>query len=754
MVNEFLAVARTEKLRRKPAQSPLVTINNRESNTLDHFRNEISDSNYDSRLPCSRPVSFDGFNETPSRFEHRFPQDSPQPSILGSSNSRRLNKRPPNQDFVKVKAVQNVWQTLVWPAVAICIPMVLLAVGLTYVVFEHRVKVEENVFQAEDERGDFKDHRYILVDYSATKLVFLASFLSTLAPLLAGCIMSLVTILIYQDLHNSSEVAQFPSLPTPYQTSLLIGILAASYEQFVSTIAYLWSSKRTAKASPVLMYAVSIFGVTIILGLAVAATDAYLHIATQTIEIALYSKSRAGTLALGKGLSSFCLNLDRLKNFGFPCSRAFSEVVSESTEWRSGQSEMQLIAHNMSSTSSIHLVPMDSGSVAYLLPARLPERTNFEAKTIGIGSKCELINPSTCDMTIWGENNIYTSFNCSKNFWGTLGMTPPEASIGQDKAQSPYMAFLAINQNANLIYNYFADESLNTVYNTADLNAAAVPAENAQPWNDTELVNPVYLGFAWRMATSSFANSSNNGMVSSDFVQKSPSGTYIDYLLSCEVHSYDVTYTIVNGTLTAFDAMKHENGTALNIWTSMADYTPRVSGSDWNLQDYNAQSAVAGNTTLTYEAHFGNLISQDALATIGAFTSEHQVVRQQDYEIRLVAKVPKSALGVLLACALVYPVLGAILLIKAKRASDRVGPMAPIFSYWGLTWAAFVQNCPNEGESGVSADMADPDEREEAMRIMIRTDDEEGSRFGMYKRSNGGHVVEVERSEKNVTTWI
>lgn len=94
-----------------------------------------------------------------------------------------------------------------------------------------------------------------------------------------------------------------------------------------------------------------------------------------------------------------------------------------------------------------------------------------------------------------------------------------EADIdGSGKDVSPYLSFLAIHSNANWINNYFADKDMEIVYNTADLNASAVPDINSQPWADDKLRNPVHMGLAWRMGLDSFPGYTQNGMVSSDLV--------------------------------------------------------------------------------------------------------------------------------------------------------------------------------------------------------------------------------------------
>lgn len=749
-------------LKRKKGQSHLALNTPQETFDLDDFQNEILPT--DSWRTPLQTYTYDERPATGRQKSYAASEDIQRPSFSANPSSVELGKSNPFQHdqeregFSRVQPSQSLIQNFIWPAFAICVPMVLLSAALLYIIFTYQVQQTPNLFDPQDGMLHFRDAHYILVDFSATKLVFLASFLSTLAPLLAGCIMTLAGMLVYGDLKKASDVSHFQELPTPYQMSLLIGIIAASYEQLLSTLSYLVSRKRTAPASPALKYAMSIFLLSVLLGVAVTITDAYLHVATQTVDITKYADINSPGPELGRGISAYCLGVNRVDdNSGYPCSLAANVELAVNPDFTQGQPEMERIAHNTSSDATMHLATLaeaGGGRVAYLLPnmGAIPADTNYKATTIGVSTKCSLIPPTSCNLTRWGDDGAYySSFNCSSQFYGVLGMEPPASEIGKGKAISPYTSFLAINQNANLIYNYFADRNLEIVYNTADLNASALQTEGSQPWPDDKLQDTIFMGFAWRTAKRSFEGYKANAMVSSDLVQTYDNTSYVDYFLNCEVTSYNITYAWVNGSLDSLQAVKHDNGSVLNVWTGTADYTPRVTGSDWNLQDYNIQSVIAGNTTSSYEQRFGELISQDALATIGAYTSGRQVLQQQRQTHMLVAKVPKSALAALLACSLLYPTFGIILLVKAGVASREIGPITPLFSYWGLASAAFLET-PSANEGGTQ--LVRRPEREEAFRLFIRNDDSQGYRFGLWRRSQNGHVTEIQRSQIHVASWL
>jgi len=731
---------------------------------LDQFQNNIPLTDQDT-LDSNEPIA--GHHASISQEEKSDPGVSYNETGVRSQYSSAVNlpdsstvyRADACEDFTHVKPYESIFRRLVWPATVICVPMLLLSVALLYVVFHHLIEPVENVFDPNSGLENFNDHRYLLVNFSATKLVFVASFLSTMAPLLAGCILQLTGVLVYRELIKTSHVRHFAILPTPYQMSLLVGVLSASYEQLYNAFVHLLSRKRRARVSPVLLYAVWIFLLSALLGLAVALTDAYLHIATQTVSMTLYSKTTTPTAELGRGVNSYCLGVDRVKdNYGFPCTYAKDSVLAANKNFQNGQPELQRIAHNFSTLTQMRLADVsgiDGGRIAFLMPSELdlPESSNYKAKTIGVATKCGLIPPKTCNITRWGDKNVYTSFNCSSQFWGVLGMQPFISVLGGTRPYSPYLSFLAVNQNSNLIYNYFADPEMETVYNTAGLNASALPDPTSKPWDDNELNNTIYAAFAWRTGTSYFSGWGSNGMVQSNLVQRYNDSSWVDYFVNCAVSAYDVEYIWANGSLQSIDAVKYNNGSILNMWTGTIPYMPGIAGGDYRLQDSEYQSVIAGNTTTSYEQKYGELLSQYALSTIGAYTSGRSAIQQQDQRSVLIAKVPKLALGSLLACSLIYPILGIILFGFACKASRLTGPMAPLFSCWGLAWTAFLENSPEHGHDQNGPEAVKED-NEDDFRLFIQQQGSIGHKFGLWKRARTGEVMEMARSQTNVASWM
>lgn len=733
-----------------------------EFHDLGGFQNDIPSSE---SMTNNETGTNAGFWDASSKTGYIISQDatrSPLSADSSSTDTKKARDYPhdePCEGLSGACSPQGVFRNIVWSAFAICGPMMLLCGALMYIAFVYRIKKISNVFgDNATQKQEFEDISYILVDFSATKLVFLASFLSTLAPLLAGCIMTITSMIAFEDLRRTSDVSRFQRLPTPYQMSLLVGVLAASYEQLLTALTYLSSRRRKSRASPILIYAISIFLLSVLLGVAVTIADAFLHVITETVQITTYSDPQPLSHLLGRGLNAYCLGVNRIiDNYGFPCSYAMNTDIAVNPGFTQGRTEIQRIAHNTSSAATMQLGPatnIDGRTIAYLLPeiTSIPEGINYQATTLGVAAQCFLIPPTSCNLTRWGPNGaFYTNFNCSSQFYGILGMPPLNNAINTVQTVSSNTSFLMINQNANLFYNYFTDSDLEIVYNTADLDASADQPDDAQPWPDSRLQSTVYMAFAWRTAIETFGDSGPGSMAESDQVEQYDNTSYVDYFVNCEVTSYNVTYSWINGSLGSLQAFKHDNGSVLDIWTGMADYRPTVSGGDWNLQDYNVQSAIAGNTTSTYVQRFGELISLDALASIGAYTSGRQVLLQQMQKILLVAKVPKAALGGLLACSLLYPVLGVVLIAKIVVVSKKRGPLMPLFSYWDLASAAFLANTV---EHNSEQKRTQTWEDQEVYRVLLRNHKNQGHRFLLRKQSSSGHINDIQKSRTDIASWI
>jgi hypothetical protein len=210
---------------------------------------------------------------------------------------------------------------------------------------------------------------------------------------------------------------------------------------------------------------------------------------------------------------------------------------------------------------------------------------------------------------------------------------------------------------------------------------------------------------------------------------------YLDFALQCPFTAYDVNYTWANGEIQDVSFSPSPNGSMLEIYHGTQFYVT-VSGGDYQLQDFLIQSAMQNTSTeLAYE--WASLYSTKVLSTIGAYTAPRTNLQEQQRIPLLVAKVPKAALGALIACSLAYTLLGVGLGFVAYKASATdVRDLAAQLSLAGLTAAAFDEKhsftSERRGEAKGGVVFNEKLNRRETKRIMIDGNPENGYEFRVW----------------------
>jgi len=560
-----------------------------------------------------------------------------------------------------------------------------------------------------------------------------ASFLSTLAPILGSFIMSLYALLASRDLRDASRQSRFEQLPTPFQMSLLIGSLVASLEQLRAYYSYLLSRKRRTRIPAVVHRAALMLTSSIIMASGVFVADTVLHYSTQTVDFEQITVPSTLSGQFGRGISETCLTFNRTALYGWPCS---VEIGWTDPNYFFEQNEDDRLLHNTSTLSEIRVADVEqvsSAGVAYLLPQpqTLSAGSDFRATTIGVSTHCQFVSPASCGMDVWGPIEIYTNFSCTDMFHGTLGKTPNISEADGYRAPDPYRSYLMYKPASNLMYSFFSDPHMQTIYNTAGYNDTGQLDPNIMPIPDSGLVNPFYMGLAGRIASGGFQADSEM-LVSNDTFHGS-GDSYVDFLVNCAVSSYNVSYDWVEETMQNMSVIPTGNGSVLEIYHGSLSYTS-VSGDDFTVQDFMIQAALAGTTTASFLRAFGDLYSTKVLAKIGAYTTPRMALQQQERQQMLLTKVPKAALGGLIGSSLIYTVLGLVLLYRAhKAARGKVRDIAAQLSLAGLSVAAFGDRTAGPSQSGgTSRDDLEQLSRKETRRVVVDGTAKSGFEFQVW----------------------
>jgi hypothetical protein len=550
-----------------------------------------------------------------------------------------------------------------------------------------------------------------MINFSVARLLFVASWASTLATILGGFIMSLWSFKIAQEIRIASVDGKRNDLPTAYQLSLLVGLELASNDRLRRFLAY--SHKSQTQIPPILRQTALILTLGTLLSVAVLIGDTVLHYTTATVPLDQISVSEHRS-EFGRGLSQQCLELNRTENGGLPCSLNNALAFKNFTAYAAGENEISFLRLNTSMQSEIRILPKQlpaRGDVATLLPQTrtLSPYTDYRSSTIGVATQCKLISEK-CHFKVGGPEDFYSYFNCSPQFWGVLGKAPLLSELNtvtKDPNVSPLASKPALNvQYANPLgyplftrcsladsfprYSFFSDPDLNVVYNsvgynlTTGLGSADIPAIP-----DDQLVNPVYVGIAGRMALEN--QLAGVDLTTQPGVFKGPN-EYIDFVLNCAYETYEVSYIWSNNNVHSALFTPTPNGSLAEIFHGYI--LPRtISGSDADYQTFLTEAALEP-TTAALAHKWANIFSIKVLAVIGGSASSRANVEEQNRIPLLVTKVPKVALSILVASCLGYAVLGAWLFYVAfsAGATTDIRDLVGRLSLPGITMYAFGQD--------------------------------------------------------------
>lgn len=417
-------------------------------NDIDSFDNEIPDGQRkagNKRLTRPTQHQLDGAE---GNFENQIPDDQQEPyNKFLTGVDRREFDTASGSSGTPLRGRSRL-SALIWPAMIITFPIALLCGVLLGMIYGYRVRTEPSLFSSINNKQLNGPHGYLLINYPATRLVFIASFISTLGPILAGSVMSLWTLPVARSMINASSTNQYSQLPTPYQLSLVIGISLASSQRLWRYYEYMLSRTRST-IPPVLHKTAGMLTFAVLLATAVFVTDTYLHYTTQTIDFDQIAIVTQPTNMFGRALSKYCLDFNRTENYGFPCSMSGTDpnAVAE-------QNEIFHLQHNSSSVSEIRFVHTDNllhGDVALLVPQSqsFSQDVDFRASTIGVSSQCIPIT-ADCDMRYDAQYSSHTLFNCSDNFWGVLGKSPNISEVNGAFYPAPYVPPLGYKPAPNL----------------------------------------------------------------------------------------------------------------------------------------------------------------------------------------------------------------------------------------------------------------------------------------------------------------
>lgn len=138
-------------------------------------------------------------------------------------------------------------------ALLLIVPMLLFSGALLGLVFTYRVNHHEPLHSNLEIFGETNEKGVYYVDFPATRLIFISSWSSSIAPMLGASMLALWSYPVARKVFESRNRADKTTLPTPYQLALIVTMLTTSgirplWQWMKYRLGMGWQSRRQSQS--------------------------------------------------------------------------------------------------------------------------------------------------------------------------------------------------------------------------------------------------------------------------------------------------------------------------------------------------------------------------------------------------------------------------------------------------------------------------------------------------------------------------
>ncbi|KAH8658786.1 hypothetical protein BGZ60DRAFT_127140 [Tricladium varicosporioides] len=568
-------------------------------------------------------------------------------SLQEADASKSNRSSPPGQ-----ANIQGGTQDILTSLAVIVIPMFAFTAVLLGLIMHYQVPQTHSALPGVSDPLA-RESSAFLVDFSASRLLTVASWTSTVSALLPSFAMLLYSYPVSRSILNASKDRNVENLPTPYQLSLLLGVLSGSVGSLWSWLKYRGWTQRdrvpdVAKGSIMWLLSVSALGYLIIIA------DTWLHVTTSTELILQALPTPHSVSTFGRGFySSNCGNQE-----SYPCSVT---TGSHGTGLIYGPEGFKTLA-NTSSQNRVLPFQYQGQLYSLITTPDVPQGTGYQAQTFAVNTQCTLISHE-CGLNMGPAGS--TPFNCSAEFFGDLtdfSITSTNPSWG--------LAGVEFFQDPDLTANF------STVKGATMLGGSFTPA------------NPVYIG-AYGLVPG-YGGGSSPLLNSTDFYPTQTQG--LGFILGCNMTVYDLDFVLYNGNVSV-QQMTLSNTSVVKVLT--APFVTKLA----NIANL-AQSAAGEDTPSAFVESWTTGFSTMVLALSAGIMSPRANIMEQKRTPMLIARIPKAPLIALVFLNLIYAVGGvALAVLAARTGASETKSVKERVSVAGLAAKCFESTDRFEGPS-------------------------------------------------------
>ncbi|UZP36982.1 hypothetical protein NXS19_004798 [Fusarium pseudograminearum] len=565
----------------------------------------------------------------------------------------------------------------IWLACMISsIPLVVFSALLLGLVLHYQVTPHSPI-SSKFKAAASTDHNAIYVDLSATTLIIVASWSSTMAPLILPFLLTLVSFPVSRILIRATQNRDTSRQPTPYQYALVLRIMSnASLSALWSCINYFFTSKR--KRAPMtrpLTFMTWMLALSSLLSMLVFATDTWLHFVTKTVPLTQFAPTTFDDASFR--FNENCTNINSTFKGGCTLNSAAANTFLINSE-----PSLELLA-NVSSTNMVQQTADSTGkSYAFigLRPTSRNANVDYTATSFGATSQCKVV----------------TNHCINED-----GISGPQAKYDCDFG--PVQGIIPTTQVDAMVLTYFTDSSLK------DNSSVLVSLPN--PYYFTAIVS----------VNQNLGRNVKRGLINDPDIASGLHGSTL-FALLCSTKVLDWKYTSINGSVTSF-SYTPSNASTTNIVMGTQGYTHV--GDSYVLQQ-TSFDVWQSDTAQELANRFAKTYSRTVLGAIGGALLSAPAIEAQTRSSKLVAKVPKGPLACLVVANLLLVLLGLILTVLAFLALS--GDVGDVQARLGITSLVAAHFEADKGEVAV----------EKIDHLFQERNGGDGPRVGVERSALGG----------------